>query len=233
VGSRILGPFVKEGRFASLLVRDRQFADSLAEGFQATSVPKNVASAPDSVRRRRAPRWLFESVKKQKGHIDVLFASAGAGELDRPIGTITEKSVDDTLNVNFRGTLFTVQKALPLFRDGGSIILNTSVANAMGFPGASVYAASKAAVRSFARTWTAELKDRKIRVNALSPGSIGDTGTFANIPDQVRNYLISQIPAGRLGLAREIAGAALFLASDDSSFVRGIELAVDGGMSQV
>ena len=139
----------------------------------------------------------------------------------------------NTLNVNFRGTLFTVQKALPLFRDGGSIILNTSVANAMGFPGASVYAASKAAVRSFARTWTAELKDRKIRVNALSPGSIGDTGTFANIPDQVRSYLISQIPAGRLGLPREIAGAALFLASDDSSFVRGIELVVDGGMSQV
>jgi len=220
--------FVEEGAYVFITGRRQDQLDQATKeiGRSVTGVQGDSANLEDLDR-------LFERVKKQKGHIDVLFASAGVGELDKPIGTITEKSVDDTLNVNFRGTVFTVQKALPLFRDGGSIILNTSVANAMGLPGASVYAASKAAVRSFARTWTAELKDRKIRVNALSPGSIGDTGTFATIPDQVRDYLISQIPAGRLGLAREIAGAALFLASDDSSFVRGIELVVDGGMSQV
>ena len=220
--------FVEEGAYVFITGRRQDQLDQATKeiGRSVTGVQGDSANLEDLDR-------LFERVKKQKGHIDVLFASAGVGELDKPIGTITEKSVDDTLNVNFRGTVFTVQKALPLFRDGGSIILNTSAANAMGLPGASVYAASKAAVRSFARTWTAELKDRKIRVNALSPGSIGDTGTFATIPDQVRDYLISQIPAGRLGLAREIAGAALFLASDDSSFVRGIELVVDGGMSQV
>jgi NAD(P)-dependent dehydrogenase (short-subunit alcohol dehydrogenase family) len=176
---------------------------------------------------------LFDTVKKQKGYIDVLFASAGTGELDKPLGTITEKGFDDTFNVNVRGTLFTVQKAMPLFRDGGSIILNSSIANSQGLPGASVYAASKAAVRSFARTWTAELKDRKIRVNAISPGPIGDTGTFAVIPDEFKNFMLSQVPVGRLGLSKDIAAAALFFASEDSSFVTGTELAVDGGMNQV
>jgi NAD(P)-dependent dehydrogenase (short-subunit alcohol dehydrogenase family) len=125
-----------------------------------------------------------------------------------------------------------VQKALPLVKDGSSIILNSSIANVKGFPGASVYAASKAAVRSFARTWTAELKDRNIRVNAISPGSI-ETGVFDVVSADVRNAIISQIPMGRLGSPEEIAKTALFLASDDASFITGIELTVDGGATQV
>ena len=150
-----------------------------------------------------------------------------------PLAVTTEKLFDDTFNVNARGTFFTAQKALPLLRDGGSIILNTSIANILGQPGASVYSASKAAVRSFARTWTSELKDRKIRVNAVSPGAIGDTGSFEHIPAEMKSYLISQTPVGRLGLSREIAATVLFLASDDSSFITGSEIAVDGGMTQV
>ena len=176
---------------------------------------------------------LFERVAAEKDHIDVLFCSSGIGELDKPIGIITEKMFDDTFNVNVRGALFTVQKALPLMKDGSSIILNSSIASTKGFPGTSVYSASKAAVRSFARTWTMDLKERKIRVNIISPGSIGDTGTFAGMAPEMENFFKSIIPMGRLGLSNEIAKAALFLASDDSSFVTGIELAVDGGMAQV
>jgi NAD(P)-dependent dehydrogenase (short-subunit alcohol dehydrogenase family) len=220
--------FVEEGAYVFITGRRQEQLDKAVKevGRNVTGVRCDSASLADLDR-------LFEAVKKQKGHIDILFASAGIGELNNPIGTITEKSFDNVFNVNVRGTLFTVQKALPLFRDGGSIILNTSISNEMGFPGASVYSASKAAVRSFARTWTTDLKDRKIRVNALSPGAIGDTGSFANVSDQARNSLISRIPIGRLGLSKDIAGAALFLASDDASFVTGIELAVDGGMNQV
>jgi NAD(P)-dependent dehydrogenase (short-subunit alcohol dehydrogenase family) len=220
--------FAEEGAYVFITGRRQEQLDKAVKevGRNVTGVRCDSASLADLDR-------LFDAVKKQKGYIDILFASAGIGELNNPIGTITEKSFDNVFNVNVRGTLFTVQKALPLFRDGGSIILNTSIANEMGFPGASVYSASKAAVRSFARTWTTDLKERKIRVNALSPGAIGDTGSFANVPDQARNSLISRIPIGRLGLSKDIAAAALFLASDDASFVTGIELTVDGGMNQV
>jgi len=175
---------------------------------------------------------LFEIVKKEKDDIDVLFASAGVGELSNPLGSITEKGFDDTFNVNVRGTLFTVQKALPLMNDGrGSIILNSSIAGVKGFPGTTVYSASKAAIRSFARTWTAQLKG-KIRVNVISPGTI-DTAIFDGAPQEMKNGFVSIIPIGRMGKPDEIASAALFLASDDSSFVTGIELFVDGGTAQV
>jgi NAD(P)-dependent dehydrogenase (short-subunit alcohol dehydrogenase family) len=175
---------------------------------------------------------LFETVKKEKGRIDVLFASAGAGEVSEPLGSITENGFDDTFNVNVRGTLFTVQKALPLMKDGGSIILNRSIAGVTGFPGTSVYCASNAAVRSFAQTWTAELKG-KIRVNVISPGSI-DTAMFDRVvPQEMKDGFVSIIPMGRIGKPGEIATAALFLASDDSSFVTGIDLSVDGGVTQV
>src|SRR5262249_4807145 len=159
-------------------------------------------------------------------HINILFASAGFGEFNVPIGSITEENFDQTFNVNVRGTLFAVQKALPLMRDGGSIILNGSIASAKGFPGFSVYNASKAAVRSFARTWTVDLKARKIRVNVLSPGPI-DTGVFVGVPQEIKDQFVSQVPMARIGQPHEIATAALFLASDDSSFVTGIELFVD------
>ncbi len=131
-----------------------------------------------------------------------------------------------------RGTLFTVQKALPLMRDGGSIILNGSIAGVKGFPGTSVYNASKAAVRSFARTWTLDLKARKIRVNVISPGPI-DTGAFIGVPKEIKDQFISLIPMGRIGEPHEIATTALFLASDDSSFITGIDLFVDGGTAQI
>ena len=137
---------------------------------------------------------LFETVRKEKGHIDVLFASAGFGGLSKPLGSITEKGFDDTFNVNVRGTLFTAQKALPLMKDGGSIILNSSIAGVKGFPGTTVYSASKAAIRSFARTWTAELKGR-IRVNVISPGTI-DTAIFDGVPQELKDGFISIIPNG-------------------------------------
>lgn len=220
--------FVEEGAYVFITGRRQDQLDKATKeiGKNVTGVQGDSADLADLDR-------LFETVKKQKGHIDVLFASAGVGQIGKPIGTVTEKDFDNTFDVNVRGTLFTVQKALPLFRDGGSIILNTSIVNNMGFAGASVYGASKAAVRSFARTWTAELKDRKIRVNAISPGLIVDTGTFAKVPEEFKGNMIPQVPLGRLGLSKDIAGAALFFASDDSSFVTGTELAVDGGMNQV
>ena len=148
------------------------------------------------------------------------------------MGEITEQHFDRHFAINVKGTLFTVQKALPLMRDGGSILLNGSIASVKGFPGLSVYNASKAAVRSFARTWTADLKGRKIRVNVISPGTI-DTGIFVGVPNEVKDQFVSLIPMGRIGQPREIATAALFLASDDSSFITGIELFVDGGTAQV
>ena len=174
---------------------------------------------------------LFETIKKEKGYINILFASAGIWEHSKPLGSITENSFDDIFNVNVRGTLFTVQKALPLMKDGGSIILNSSIVGVKGFPGTTVYSASKAAYSSFARTWTAELKGR-IRVNVISPGTI-DTAIFDGTPQEMKDSFVSTIPMGRIGQPREIAATALFLASDDSSFVTGIELFVDGGTAQV
>jgi NAD(P)-dependent dehydrogenase (short-subunit alcohol dehydrogenase family) len=180
---------------------------------------------------------LYNVVKQKHGHIDVLFANAGVGEL-APLGQITEVHFDKMFDINVRGLLFTVQKSLPLFRDGGSIILNASIASIRGNAAFSVYSATKAAVRSFARTWTTDLKARKIRVNALSPGPI-DTPIFDGMAvsqaevDQIKEGFASTVPLGRMGSVDEIAKAALFLASDDSSFVTGIELFVDGGKAQV
>ncbi len=218
--------FVEEGAYVFLTGRSQERLDKAVKeiGKNVTGVQGDAGSLADLDR-------LFEIVKKEKGHIDVLFASAGVGELNNPLGSITEKGFDDTFNVNVRGTLFTVQKALPLMKDGGSIILNSSIAGVKGFPGTTVYSASKAAVRSFARTWTAELKGR-IRVNVISPGTI-DTAILDGVPQELKDGLVSIIPMGRMGKPREIATAALFLASDDSSFVTGIELFVDGGTAQV
>jgi NAD(P)-dependent dehydrogenase (short-subunit alcohol dehydrogenase family) len=176
-------------------------------------------------------------VKEQKGRVDVLFANAGVGEM-APLGSITEAQFDKVFDINVKGLLFSVQKALPLFQDGGSIILNASVASTKGFPTMSVYSASKAAVRSFARTWTSDLKGRKIRVNTLSPGPI-DTPILEGLGEteeerqKIIASFVAQVPLGRIGTSDEIAKVALFLASDDSSYVTGIELTVDGGMVQV
>jgi len=219
--------FVEEGAYVFITGRRQEMLDKAVK-----EISKNITGVQGDAGNLADLNRLFETVKNEKGRIDVLFASAGYGEISNPLGSITEKGFDDTFNVNVRGTLFTVQKALPLMKDGGSIILNSSIAGVKGFPGTSVYSASKAAVRSFARTWTAELKG-KIRVNVISPGTI-DTAMLSEVASQeMKDGFVSIIPMGRIGKPREIATAALFLASDDSRFVTGIELFVDGGAAQV
>jgi NAD(P)-dependent dehydrogenase (short-subunit alcohol dehydrogenase family) len=225
--------FVAEGAYVFITGRRADELESAVKqiGKSVTGVQGDVSNLADIDR-------LYETVKREKGHIDVLFANAGVGAPRAALGAITEEDFDRTFNINVKGLLFTAQKALPLFTDGGSILLNASVAASKGFPGMSVYSATKAAVRSFARTWTADLKDRKIRVNVISPGPI-DTPIF-EIPgrsaeqiEQIKAGFAAAVPMGRLGRPDEIAKAAVFLASDDSSFITGIELFVDGGTAQV
>jgi NAD(P)-dependent dehydrogenase (short-subunit alcohol dehydrogenase family) len=180
---------------------------------------------------------LFATVKQRQGRVDILFANAGVG-VPAPLGSIIEEHFDKVFAINVKGVLFTVQKVLPIFTDGGSIILNASTASAKGMKAFSVYSASKAAVRSFARCWTTDLRHRKIRVNVLSPGPI-ETPIFTKGDgtqeqrDEFKAGLVAGVPLGRIGTPDEVAKAAVFLASDDSSYVTGIELFVDGGMAQV
>ena len=218
--------FVEEDAYVFITGRSQERLDKAVNeiGKNVTGVQGDAGNLADLDR-------LFETIKKEKGRIDILFASAGIAELDKPLGSITEKGFDDCFNVNVRGTLFTVQKALPLMKDGGSIILNSSIAGVKGYPGTTVYSASKAAIHSFARTWTAELKGN-IRVNVISPGPI-DTPIFDGFPQELKDGFASIIPMGRMGKSHEIATAALLLASNDSSFVTGIELFIDGGTAQV
>ena len=174
---------------------------------------------------------MYAAVKDQKGRIDIVFANAGVGEFATLV-TITEEHFDKTFGINVKGLLFTVQKALPLLKDCGSIILTASTAASKGVEGFSVYNATKAAIRSFARTWTVDLKQRKIRVNAISPGPI-DTPMSSGADEQLMTRIISTVPMGRMGTPDEVAKAVSFLASDDSSYVTGIELFVDGGAAQI
>jgi NAD(P)-dependent dehydrogenase (short-subunit alcohol dehydrogenase family) len=224
--------FAAEGAYVFITGRRQAELDSAVKliGKNVTGVQGDVSNLSDLDR-------LYATVKEKKGKIDVLFANAGAGE-NAALGSISEQHFDRTFAINVKGLLFSVQKALPLFEDGGSIILNASIASIKGMPAFSVYSASKAAVRSFARSWTADLKDRKIRVNTLSPGPI-DTPILSGLASteqelaQLKANLAGQVPMGRMGTSDEIAKVALFLASDDSSFVTGIELFVDGGMAQI
>lgn len=218
--------FVAEGAHVFIMGRRRPELDAALEaiGRNVWGVQGDIASLADLDR-------LYATVKEKKGRIDVLFANAGVGEVV-PTVAVTEKHFDKTFDVNVKGTLFTVQKALPLFNDGGSIILTGSIAGVKGLPAFGVYSASKAAIRSFVRTWTMELKERKIRANVISPGTI-DTPILAGMPKQAIAQIVAGIPMGRMGDADEIATAAVFLASEDSSFVTGIELFVDGGTAQV
>jgi NAD(P)-dependent dehydrogenase (short-subunit alcohol dehydrogenase family) len=218
--------FVEEGTYVFITGRrQKQLDDAVkAIGRNVTGVQGDAGNLADLDR-------LYDVVKREKGRIDVLFASAGYGEY-APIGEVTEEHFDKTFDLNVRGTLFTVQKALPLVVDGGSIIMNGSIASVKGFPAFGVYNASKAAIRSFARTWTLDLKARKIRVNVLSPGTV-DTGIFDGLPNDAKETFVAMIPRGTIGRPEEIATAALFLASSDSSFVTGIELFVDGGVAQI
>jgi len=175
---------------------------------------------------------LFTLVRDGHGRVDIVYASAGIGSVTEPLEAVTTASFDDVFGVNVRGTLLTAQKAVPLMTEGGSIIINGSAGWVKGIPGNTVYAASKAALRSFARTWAAELAGHGIRVNLISPGPI-DTATFDGIPAEFRAGVEAMVPAGRFGTPDEIAAAVLFLASADSSFVTGTELSVDGGLAQV
>jgi NAD(P)-dependent dehydrogenase (short-subunit alcohol dehydrogenase family) len=180
---------------------------------------------------------LFATVKQQQGRLDVLFANAGVAEFV-PLGSISEEHFDKVFTINVKGVLFTVQKALPLFADGGSIILNGSIAASKGTDASSVYSATKAALRSFARCWTTDLRRRKVHVNVISPGPI-ETAFFHKAgltPEQIDAFKASHVaavPMGRMGTPDEVANAAVFLASEDSSFVTGVELFVDGGTAQV
>ena len=194
-------------------------------GHNVTGVQGDVSNLEDLDR-------MVEAVVAHSGQVDVLFASAGNHNFDEPLGAVTEKSFDEVFDINVRGTFFSVQKLLPLMTDGASIILNGSAAAVQGGPGSTIYAASKAALRSFARTWTTDLKERRIRVNVLSPGAIR-TPSFASLPPEFKSRALSEIPLGRLGTEADIATTALFLASSDSSYITGTELPVDGGLTQV
>jgi NAD(P)-dependent dehydrogenase (short-subunit alcohol dehydrogenase family) len=216
--------FVEEGAHVFITGRQQEALDEAVRliGRNVTAVRGDAANLDDLDR-------LFDTVKREKDKIDVLYASAGVGEAV-PLGEITEQHFDATFGLNTRGTLFTVQKALPLFNDGGSIIMTGSVASVKGYPNFSVYSASKAALRSFARGWLNELKGRNIRVNVLSPGP---TATSVQVDEETKRMFESHIPRGKMGRPEEIAAVAVFLASDDSSFVNGVELSVDGGLSAI
>jgi NAD(P)-dependent dehydrogenase (short-subunit alcohol dehydrogenase family) len=218
--------FAAEGGHVYISGRRQEQLDRAvtAIGRNVTGVRADSASTADLDR-------LFAVVKEKHGRIDVVWAHAGIGEL-AALGEASEEHVARILDVNVRGTLFTVQKALPMLPDGASIILTGSIASTKGFPAFGVYNASKAAVRSFARTWANELKARKIRVNVVSPGTI-ETTAFDALPQEAKEAFISLIPRGTIGRPDEVAGAVLFLASGDASFVNGVELFVDGGTVQI
>jgi NAD(P)-dependent dehydrogenase (short-subunit alcohol dehydrogenase family) len=224
--------FIAEGARVFITGRRQSELDKAVKliGKNVTAVQGDVANLADLDR-------LYATVRQKAGRIDIVFANAGSGEF-APLGAITEEHFDKTFDTNVKGLLFTVQKALPLLVDGGSIILNASIVSIKGTPALSVYSATKAAVRSFARSWTVDLKGRKIRVNAISPGpidtpGIDSLGKNAEERKQFKAAMIATVPMGRLGSSDEIAKAAVFLASDDSSFVTGIEMFVDGGSAQV
>ena len=218
--------FVEEGAYVFITGRRQEALDEAVKliGRNVTGVRGDASNLDDLDR-------LFDTVKREKGKIDILLASAGKGEAAK-LGEITEQHFDAGFDLIARGTLFTVQKALPLLNDGGSIIMIGSVASVKGFPGFGVYAASKAALRSFARTWVNELKGRHIRVNELSPGQV-DTADSQRLDKETREMFESLIPRGKMGRPEEIAAAALFLASDESSYVNGVDLPVDGGFSAI
>lgn len=224
--------FAQEGAKVVIFGRDQATLDSAA-----AEIGRSVIAVKGDVSNMADLDALCARVKKEYGRIDILFANAGIGEM-APLGAITEEHFDRLFNVNVKGLVFTVQKALALMPDGGSILLNASIAGQKGMEAFSIYSATKAAVRSLARSWTNDLKARRIRVNSISPGPI-ETPIFDRMgltKEQITGFgqaIVSQVPMGRFGKGDEIANTALFLASDDSSYVSGIDLAVDGGMAQV
>jgi NAD(P)-dependent dehydrogenase (short-subunit alcohol dehydrogenase family) len=229
IGLATAQEFINEGAFVFITGRRKEVLDAALAtlGSNAAAIQADAAKLDDLDR-------LYAEIKTKKGKLDVLFVNAGVYS-GAPLGQITEEHYDSIFGINVKGLVFTVQKALPLLGKGGSIILNGSVVAIKGFPGLSVYSATKAAVRNFARGWTADLKGTGIRVNVVSPGPIDTPGTRAlgGGTTEVLDRLAPQIPLERVGQGSEIAKAALFLASDDSSFVSGFDLMVDGGLGQI
>lgn len=225
--------FVEEGAFVFITGRRQKELDEAVR-----SIGRNIVAVQADVAILADIRRLYATVREEKSKIDIVFANAGTGAF-ASLGQITEEHFDRQFDINVKGLLFTVQEALPLLQDGGAVVLNASIVSVTGSAAMSVYSASKAAVRSFARTWSVDLKDRRIRVNAISPGIIPTPGYNTSLgmsAEQVEQYVASAvpfIPLGRAGTPDEIAKAVVFLASDDSSYVTGIELFVDGGMTQV
>jgi NAD(P)-dependent dehydrogenase (short-subunit alcohol dehydrogenase family) len=224
--------FVQEGAYVFITGRTQSKLDAAVKqvGTNVTGVQGDVGKLGDLDR-------LYEQIKKEKGKLDIVFANAGIAQY-ASLGSIDEEHFDSIFNSNVKGMLFTVQKALPLMPDGASIILNASVVATKGMPSTSVYSATKAAVRSFARTWTTDLKARRIRVNTISPGPIDTEGLrelfgSSQVGQERLKSIGATVPLGRLGLPDEIAKAVVFLASDDSSYVTGTEFFVDGGFAQV
>jgi NAD(P)-dependent dehydrogenase (short-subunit alcohol dehydrogenase family) len=224
--------FVAEGAHVYITGRRQEELDAAVK-----SIGKNVTAVQGDVAKLADLDRLYDTIKKNHGRVDVVFANAGGGTF-LPLGQITEEQYDRTFNANVKGLLFTVQKALPLMPATGSIVLNASIVSIKGFPAFSVYSATKAAVRNFARGWVSDLKGRGIRINVVSPGPI-ETPALDGLAktqaerDEFKAGMVSQVPLGRMGQPDEIAKAVVFLASDDASYVNGVELFVDGGMAQV
>jgi len=232
IGFATAQEFVGEGAHVFLTGRrENELAAAVKEiGRNVTGIRADVSNSQDLDR-------LFSQIKNEKGKLDIVFANAGAAKY-APLGQISEELYQSIFDVNVKVVLFTVQKALPLIPEGGSIILNASVVASKGLPANSVYSATKAAVRSFARTWTTDLKDRHIRVNVVSPGSTDTEGLrgllgSSEVGEQRLKMINASVPLGRLAKPKEIARAVVFLASDDSSYITGTELFVDGGFAQV
>ncbi|HXT12613.1 MAG TPA: SDR family oxidoreductase [Candidatus Angelobacter sp.] len=226
IGLETAKRFVQEGAYVFIAARR-------ADEFERTkaTIGENVTCVATDVTRMDELDKLFAAIKIEKGHLDIVFANAGRGEFV-PLHQITEEHADAIFDLNLKAPLFTVQRALPLLRDGASIILTSSIAAVKGFPGLTVYAATKAGLRAYARVWANELKNRRIRTNLLSPGPV-NTPPLASKPNEAIKSIIGTIPLGRIGKAEELAAAALFLASDESSFINGTELFADGGAAQV
>jgi NAD(P)-dependent dehydrogenase (short-subunit alcohol dehydrogenase family) len=232
IGLATAKQFVNEGAYVFITGRRKaELAEAVKQiGKNVTGVQGDVSNLGDLDR-------LFAQIGKEKGRLDIVFANAGVAKYAK-FGTITEELYDSIFNINVKGLLFTVQKALPLMPDGASVILNASIVASKGLATNSVYSATKAAVRSFARTWTTDLKDRRIRVNAISPGSTETPGfrelqTSSEVGQQRLKMISNLVPLGRIGAPDEVARAVVFLASDDSSYITGTELFVDGGLAQV